>query len=82
MAKSRLIAANHAIAEHVTSGFARMSDGVVNGFNKMSDGVVSRYSKIEDGFVDRYLTRDNETVPEAKARLKAAEAARRAKETR
>ena len=28
------------------------------------------YTKIEDAFVDRYLTRDGETVQEAKERLR------------
>ena len=28
------------------------------------------YTKIEDKFVDKYLTRDGETVEEAKQRLK------------
>ena len=28
------------------------------------------YAKVEDAFVDRYLTKDGETVEEAKARLK------------
>ena len=31
---------------------------------------VSGYTKIEDKFVDAYLTKDGETVEEAKARLK------------
>ena len=37
---------------------------------KIRDGVVAGYNKIEDKFVARYLTRDGETVEEAKARLK------------
>jgi len=32
--------------------------------------VVDGYRKIEDRFVDAYLTKDGETVEEAKARLK------------
>lgn len=36
----------------------------------MSDAVVDGYTKIEDGFVDRYLTKDGESVDEAKARIK------------
>jgi hypothetical protein len=31
---------------------------------------VEGYTKIEDGFVDRYLTKEGETIEEAKARLK------------
>ena len=36
----------------------------------MIKGVVEGYTKIEDKFVDAYLTKDGETVEEAKARLK------------
>lgn len=35
----------------------------------MSDAVVDGYTKIEDSFVDRYLTKDGESVSEAKARI-------------
>ncbi len=37
---------------------------------KIAEKVVGGYTKIEDAFVDRYLTKDGETVEEAKARLK------------
>ena len=77
MAKSKLIKANEKIAEGVTTGFQKMSDGVVDGFKKMSDGVVEGYTKIEDKFVDQFLTKDGETVSEAKARLKEEEQMRR-----
>ena len=59
MAKSKLVKANQKIAEGVTSGFQKVSDSVVNG-----------YSKIEDKFVDQYLTKGDETVEDAKKRLK------------
>lgn len=59
MAKSKLVRMNRIIAENMTSGFQKISETVVNG-----------YTKIEDKFVDRYLTHDNESVEEAKARLK------------
>lgn len=70
MAKSKLVKANEKIAETVTTGFKKMSDGVVNGFNKMSDGVVKGYTKIEDKFVDEFLTKDGESIEDAKKRLK------------
>lgn len=56
-----------------------MSDGVVNGFNKMSDAVVGGYTKIEDKFVDEFLTKDGETVEDAKKRLKQEEEKRKNK---
>lgn len=59
MAKSKLAKANEKIAEKVTTTFSKIEDGVIGG-----------YTKIEDAFVDRYLTKDGETVEEAKQRLK------------
>ena len=59
MAKSKIVQANEKIAEELTTGF-----------KKMSDGVVKDYTKIEDKFVSEFLTKDGETVEEAKERLK------------
>lgn len=59
MAKSKIVKANERIAE-----------AVVGGYKKIEQGVVSGYTIIEDKFVAAYLTRDGETVEEAKARLK------------
>lgn len=59
MAKSKIVKANEKIAQAVTTGYKKIEQGVVKG-----------YTKIEDKFVDAYLTKDGETVEEAKARLK------------
>lgn len=59
MATSKLVKANEKIAEKVTATFGAIQDTVVGG-----------YTKMEDAFVERYLTRDGETVEEAKERLK------------
>jgi len=59
MAKSKIVKANEKIAEAVTGGYKKIEQGVVGG-----------YTKLEDKFVDAYLTKDGETVEEAKARLK------------
>ena len=59
MAKSKLVKANKTIEETV-----------VGTYQKMEDTVVGAYTKIEDAFVDRYLTKDGETVEEAKRRIK------------
>lgn len=67
MAKSKLIKANEKIAEKVVGGYKAIEDTVVSG-----------YRKIEDAFVDRYLTRDGESVADAKERLHAEQAARQA----
>jgi hypothetical protein len=59
MAKSKLVETNEKIAEKVMGTYQKIEDTVVGG-----------YTKIEDAFVDRYLTKDGETVAEAKKRLK------------
>lgn len=59
MAKSKIVKANEKITEAVTGGYKKIEKGVVSG-----------YTKLENKFVDTYLTKDGETVEEAKARLK------------
>lgn len=58
MAKSKLVQANEKVA-----------DAVVGGYKKIEEGVVGTYKKLEDSFVDKFLTRDGETVEDAKKRL-------------
>ena len=58
MAKSKLIKTNEKIAEKVVGTFGKIEDTVVHG-----------YTKIEDAFINRYLTKDGETVEEAKKRI-------------
>ena len=70
MAKSKIVKVNEKIAETVTDGYKKIEKGVVGGYKKIEKGVVNGYQKIEDKFVDAYLTKDGETVEEAKARLK------------
>lgn len=70
MAKSKLVKANEKIAEHVTHGFQKMCNSIVGGYKAIENGVVSCYTKIENGFVDHFLTREGETVEEAKKRLR------------
>lgn len=70
MAKSKIVKANEKIAEAVSEGYKKIEKGVVEGYKKIEKGVTDGYTKIEDKFVDAYLTKDGETVEEAKARLK------------
>ena len=70
MAKSKLVKANEKIAGGVTTGFKKISDGVVDGYKNIENAVVEGYTKIEDKFLDAFLTKDGETVEEAKKRLK------------
>lgn len=58
MAKSKFLAANKKIEKSVIEGFTKINCTVVEG-----------YTKIEDAFVSQYLTKDGETVAEAKVRL-------------
>lgn len=44
---------------------------LVKANEKIAENVVGGYKKIEDKFVDEFLTRDGETVEEAKQRLAA-----------
>ncbi|MEE1315466.1 MAG: hypothetical protein UHS49_06880 [Faecalimonas sp.] len=59
MAKSKLVKASEKIGEKVVGAYKKMENTVVEGYNK-----------IEDKFVDQYLTKDGETVADAKERLK------------
>lgn len=70
LAKSKIVQANEKIAEAVTGGYRKIEKGVVDGYKKIEKDVVSGYSKLEDKFVDAYLTKDGETIEEAKIRLK------------
>ena len=59
MAKSKLVKANEKIAKKTAATFEKIENTVVGG-----------YTKIEDAFVDRYLTKDGESVSQAKERLR------------
>ena len=72
MAMSKLVQVNKKIEEAVVGGYKKIEQTVVGGYKGIENAVVGGYQKIEDGFVDRYLTRDGETVEEAKQRLKGA----------
>lgn len=60
MVKSKIVKANQKIAE-----------SVVGGYKKIEDGTVSSFQKIADKFVDSFLTKENESVEEARIRLAA-----------
>lgn len=70
MAKSKIVQANKKIADTVTGGYKKIEKGVIDGYKKIEHGIVAGYTKIEDKFIDAYLTKDGETVEEAKTRLK------------
>ena len=70
MAKSKIVKANEKISKAITGGYKKIENGVVEGYKKIEHGVVDGYTKLEDKFIDAYLTKNGESVEEAKARLK------------
>lgn len=69
MAKSKLVEANEKIAESVVGGYKKIEEGVVGGYKKIEEGTVKGFNKIADKFVDNFLTKEGETIEEAKERL-------------
>lgn len=67
MAKSKLAKANEKIEKKVVGGYKKIEEGVVGGFNKVADK-----------FVDSFLTKEGESVEEARERLAAEQKAREA----
>ncbi len=65
MMKSKLIRTNKKIEKKV-----------VGAYKAVEDGVVETYKKVEDKFVDCFLTKEGETVLEAKERLRNEQKAR------
>lgn len=67
----------------VVTGYKQIETGVVEGYRKVEDTVVGSFNKMTDKFVGKFLTRDGETVEDAKNRLsedqKAREAAQKAR---
>jgi len=55
---------------NIVNTFKKIEDTVVGAYNTIEETVVGGYRKVEDTFVDNYLTKDGESVEEAKARLK------------
>lgn len=74
MAKSKLVKANQKIAKAVVGTHKKIEQAVVGGYKSIEDGAVKGYTKIEDWFVDQYLTKDGETIEDAKKRLATAKA--------
>lgn len=67
MAKSKLVQVNEKIEKKVVGGYKKIEESAVGGFNK-----------IADKFVDNFLTKEGESVEEAKERLAAEQKAREA----
>ena len=78
MAKTNLVEANEKIAEKVVGGYRKIEETVVGGYKKIEKGAGGGFTKMSDSFVDGFLTKDGESVEEAKARLAAEKAEREA----
>lgn len=59
----------------MVTGYKKIEDGVVGGYQKIENSVVKGFSRITDKFVDRFLTREGESLEEAKKRLAVEQAA-------
>lgn len=65
------------IENGVVEGYQKIEEGAVEGFKKADNGridkisntVTNAFEKMENGFVGKFLTREGESVEEAKARL-------------
>lgn len=69
MAKSKLVKVNEKIAEEVVGGYKKIEESVVGGYKKIEEGVIDGFNKMADKFVDNFLTKEGETVEEARKRL-------------
>lgn len=78
MAKSKLVKANEKIAEEVVGGYKKIEESVVGSYKKIENGAVGGFNKIADKFVDQFLTKEGESVEEARIRLAKEQAARKA----
>ena len=79
MAKSKLVKANEKIAEGVVEGYKKIEDGVVGGYKKIEKGTVNGFNKVADKFVCQFLTKEGESVEEARWRLEREEEQRRSR---
>ena len=65
-----------AIEKGVVGGYKAIEHGVVGGYKAIENGVVGGFNKITDQCVGAFLTREGETVEQAKERLAAEQKAR------
>ena len=66
---SKLTETNQKIQTAVVGGYQKVEDAVVGGYKKVEDTVVSGYQKVENKFIETFLTRNGETVEEARKRM-------------
>ena len=61
--------ANEKIVDGITEGYEKIEEGVVSGYKRIESGVVNGFNKMTDKFVGKFLTRDGETMEDARIRL-------------
>lgn len=87
MAESKLVKVSEQVAEETVGGYRKIEEGVVSGYKKIEEEVVGGYKKIEKGavdgfnkiadkFVDSFLTKEGESVEDARNRLSKEQEAR------
>lgn len=64
------------IEEALVGSYKKVEDAAVSGYKKVEDAAVSGFNKVADQFVDAFLTRDGESVEEARERLAQAQQTR------
>ena len=69
MIKAKLIKINEKVENAVSGAYKKLEGGVTSAYKKLENGVTGAYTSIEDKFVGSFLTKDGETVEEAKKRL-------------
>jgi len=78
-AGEKLVEGYEKIETGVVEGYKKMETGVVDGYKKVETGVVDGFNKLADSFVGKFLTREGESVEEARARISDAQKAREEK---
>ena len=63
------VKAYKAVESGVVGGYKAIENAVVGGYKAIENGVVGGYKKIEDAFVGKFLTKEGESVEDAKKRL-------------
>lgn len=87
MAKSKIVTAADKISKTVTGGYKKVEESTIHAYEKIEKGAVDTYKKIEqgavrsftklsDGFVDQFLTKEGESVEDARKRIAQEQAAR------
>jgi len=67
---SKIKDVNKKVEKTIVEGYKKVEDTVVSGYKTVENTVVGSYKKVEDKFVDSFLREENETIEEAKKRIK------------